>query len=46
MDDATRRHWEQMADQCFDRAYRAAQRAVTIKPANNQVPGPRKKPQP
>jgi len=44
MDDATRRHWEQMADQCFDRAYRAAQRAVTIKPANNQVPGPKAKP--
>jgi hypothetical protein len=22
MDDATRRHWEQVADRCFDRAYR------------------------
>jgi len=43
MDDATRRYREQMADQCFDRAYRAAQRAVTIKPANGQVPGPRAK---
>ena len=44
MDDATRRYWEQMADRSFDRAYRAAQRAVTPKPANNQVPGPRAKP--
>jgi len=24
MDDTTRRYWEQIADQCFDRAYRAA----------------------
>ena len=23
MDDITRRHWEQIADRCFDRAYRA-----------------------
>jgi len=44
MDDATPRYWEQMADRCFDRAHWAAQRAVTIKPANNQVPGPKVKP--
>jgi hypothetical protein len=43
MDEATRRQWEQLADRCFDRAYRAAQRAVTTKPVNNQVPGPRSK---
>jgi hypothetical protein len=43
MDDATRRHWEQVADRCFDRAYRAVLRQVTPKPANGQVPGPRVK---
>jgi len=41
MDDATRRHWEQIADRCFNRAYRAVLRQVTPKPANGQVPGPR-----
>ena len=41
MDDATRRHWEQIADRCFDCAYRAVLRQVTAKPANGQVPGPR-----
>jgi len=40
MDEATRRHWEQIADRCFDRAYRAVLRKVTPKPANGQVPGP------
>jgi hypothetical protein len=34
-------HWEQVADRCFERAYRAAQRSVTTEPANGQVPGPR-----
>jgi hypothetical protein len=43
MDDATRRHWEQVADRCFDRAYRAVLRQVTAKPANGQVAGPRAK---
>jgi len=43
IDDATRRHWEQMADRCFDRAYLAVLRQVTPKPANGQVPGPRVK---
>jgi len=41
MDEATRRHWEQIADRCFDRAYLAVLRQVTPKPANGQVPGPR-----
>jgi len=41
MDNATRRHWEQIADRCFDRAYRVVLRQVTPKPANGQVPGPR-----
>jgi len=41
MDDATRGHWEQIADRCFDRAYLAVLRQVTPKPANGQVPGPR-----
>jgi len=43
MDEDTRRHWEQIADQCFNRAYRAVLREVTPKPANGQVPGPRAK---
>ena len=30
MDDATRRHWEQITDRCFDRAYATAQTAVTL----------------
>jgi hypothetical protein len=30
MDNATRRHWEQIADRCFDRAYATAQTAVTL----------------
>jgi hypothetical protein len=34
MDDATCRHWEELADRCFDRAYLAALRQVTPKPAN------------
>jgi len=34
MDEATRRHWEQIADRCFDRAYRTVLRQVTPKPAN------------
>jgi len=33
MDDATRRHWEQIPDWCFDRAYRAVLRQVSPKPA-------------
>jgi hypothetical protein len=41
MDDATRRHWEEIAGRCFDRAYRTVLRQVTPKPANGQVPGPR-----
>jgi hypothetical protein len=41
MDDATRKRWEQIADRCFDRAYRAALLKVAPKPANGQVPGPR-----
>ena len=41
MDDATRRHWEQIADRCFDNACQAALREVTPKPCNGQVPGPR-----
>ena len=30
MDDVTRRHWEQIADRCFDRAYTTALNTVTI----------------
>jgi hypothetical protein len=41
MKEITRRHWEQIADRCFDRAYQAILRQVTPKPANGQVPGPR-----
>jgi len=41
MNDASRRHWEQIPDWCFDRAYRKVLRQVTPKPANGQVPGPR-----
>jgi len=40
-EEGTRRHWEQIADRCFDRASRKALRQVTPKPANGQVPGPR-----
>ena len=29
MDDVTHRHWEQIADRCFDRAYATAQNALT-----------------
>ena len=43
MNEATRRHWEQVADRCFDRAYRAVILKVTPKPANGQVLGPRAK---
>jgi len=43
MNDATPRHWEQIADRCFDRPYLAVLRQVTPKPANGQVPGPRAK---
>jgi len=39
MDDATRKRWEQIADRCFDRAYRAALLKVAPKPANGKVPG-------
>jgi len=40
MNDATPRHWEQIADWCFDRAYRAVLRQVTPKPpAAVGVPG-------
>jgi hypothetical protein len=41
MDDATRRHWEEIAGRCFDRAYRTVLRQVTTNPANGKVPGPR-----
>ena len=33
INDAIRRHWEQIADRCFDRAYLAVLRQVTPKPA-------------
>ena len=46
MDEATRRHWEQLADRCFDRAYRAAQRAVTTTPIKDQMLGRRAKSEP
>ena len=36
MDEATRCHWELIADQCFDRAYQGAQRTVELKAANGQ----------
>ena len=40
MDDATLRRWEQIANQCFDRAYLAVLRKVTPKRANGQVQEP------
>jgi len=30
MDDTTRRHWEQIADRCIDRAFESALTAVTL----------------
>jgi len=37
MDEATRRHWEQVANDCFDRAYRSAQSKVASKSIERRV---------
>lgn len=44
MDEAARRRWEKIADQCFSRAYRAAMLAASARPVNGMVPGPRARP--
>jgi hypothetical protein len=40
MDEDARSHWEQVADQCFDRAYQSAMRRVTRKADNEQSQSP------
>jgi len=44
MDDITRRRWELIADECFDRAYAAAQRDAASKKAVTPTATPMPRP--
>jgi hypothetical protein len=38
MNDETRKKWESIADECFDRAYEKAESQITSKAATEVVP--------